>query len=136
MWTITEIAKREGITKQAVSKNVRKLLARGLRIERNSRGEVGGVDVAQYYHLQGKQFGPQQEPSRPGLSIDACVAGLTLLIDRLPLHSSEVASAVARHGEVGASIALKAMAFDLKNELLEMRRKIEVTLGHAHRRLT
>jgi hypothetical protein len=46
------------------------------------------------------------------------------LIDRLPSHATEIAAAVARGGKAGAAVALKALAFDLRKDVVEALRKI------------
>ena len=59
MWTIQKISKRDGISKQATSKNVRSLARRGLLfVERNRRGNVIAVDVAAYDRLMGRAAVP------------------------------------------------------------------------------
>jgi hypothetical protein len=134
MWTISQIAKLEGLSKQGVSKNVGQLIARGLRVERHFRGDVQGVDVAQYFELRGKKFVPVEELRPPSRSFGQSIETLTELIDRLPFQSREIAAAVARQGEAGASTALKAMAFDLRSALLEACRGFQDELGATRRR--
>jgi hypothetical protein len=123
---IKKIAEREGVSKQAVSKNVKRLIPRGLFVERNGRGEVGGVDVVEYYRLLKRPFALSLAEVKPQNhnAMRGAVREIGRLIDRLPLHSHEIALAVARNGEEGASVALKAVAFDLRRDLVEMLRKI------------
>ncbi|UZE51112.1 MarR family transcriptional regulator [Rhodopseudomonas sp. P2A-2r] len=65
MATVSEIANRDGISKQAVSKKVKALIDLGLAVERNERGDVGRVNVAQYDFLRGKHDDPSKN-QRPG----------------------------------------------------------------------
>jgi hypothetical protein len=131
LWSVTKIAERDGVSKQAVSKNVRRLIDRGLFIERNARGEVGGVDVAEYYRLLGRAFDLAELESQ---SLDAdnrrrramrnATREMARLIDRLPSHARQIAEAVAREGAAGAAVLLKALAFDLRKDVVETLQKI------------
>lgn len=74
MWTVGQIAARDGISKQAVSKSVRTLAERhGLTVERSAQGAISAVNVAEYDHLRGrfadpsKAQAPRQAPERPDL---------------------------------------------------------------------
>lgn len=58
--TISEIAARDGISKQAVSKKVRELLDLGLAVERNERGHIVSVNLAQYDYLRGRHDDPSK----------------------------------------------------------------------------
>ncbi len=51
LWSVAEIAARDGISKAAVSKRVKKLVASGLYVERNNRGAVVAINVVQYDQL-------------------------------------------------------------------------------------
>lgn len=52
MLTASAIAERHGVTKQAVSRRVARLVEQhGLRVERDGQGRIVGVDVAQYETL-------------------------------------------------------------------------------------
>lgn len=121
MWPIVRIAEREGVTKQAVSKKIPHLLSMGLPVERNARGAVVGVDAGEYFRLVGKAFDltvPSDCAAKPGNAPDnPAFVALAQLIDRLPTHAREIADAVARHGELGAAVLLKALAFDLHTQL-------------------
>jgi predicted transcriptional regulator len=68
MMTVSEIADRDGVSKQAVSKRVAALVeSQGLAVERNARGHVERVNVAQYDHLRDRHGDPSkdQRPSQP-----------------------------------------------------------------------
>lgn len=53
--TVTELAKRDGVSKPAISKTVKKLVQdHGLEVTRNARGHVAGVAVVQFDHLREK----------------------------------------------------------------------------------
>ena len=68
MMTITEIAARDGVSKPTVSVAVKKLIASGLEVERDARGRVARVNVAQYDHLRekfGNAIRAQAPPAPP-----------------------------------------------------------------------
>jgi DNA-binding transcriptional ArsR family regulator len=65
MWSIQQIAERDGVSKQAVSKQVARLVERhGLNVERDSQGRVTAVNVAEYDHLRGR-FGDPSKAQAP-----------------------------------------------------------------------
>lgn len=65
MWTIQQIAERDGVSKQAVSKQVARLVERhGLAVERDAQGRVAAVNVAEYDHLRGR-FGDPSKAQAP-----------------------------------------------------------------------
>jgi DNA-binding transcriptional ArsR family regulator len=125
LWSVSKIAERDGVSKQAVSKNVRRLLERGLVVERNTRGEISGVDVTGYFRLLGRNFdfSELQGDTAARHSIYAASEALALIIDRLPLHARGMAEAVEKDGEAGAAVLLKALAFDLRREVTEAWRR-------------
>lgn len=65
--TVSEIATRDGVSKQAVSKKVKALIEHGLAVERDARGNVARVNVAQYDFLRGRHDDPSkdQRPQAP-----------------------------------------------------------------------
>ena len=68
MLSIGEIARRDGVSKPAVSRKVKNLAAKhGLSVERDEKGRVLAVNVAQYDHLRGKFDDPSkaQAPTAP-----------------------------------------------------------------------
>lgn len=80
MRTPTEIAKRDGVSKQAVAKNIRKMVAEhDLPVERDSRDRIMRVSLAHYDHHRGMFANPakvmpkdegESEPLRSGDSFD------------------------------------------------------------------
>jgi len=107
------------------------LIGRGLSVERNNRDRVEGVYVVEYYRLLGRPFDPAELDSqstkadnRRGRAMLDAERATARLIDRLPSHACEIAAAVARDGEAGAAGALKALAFDLRKDVVEALRKI------------
>lgn len=61
MWTVQQVAVRNGISKQAVSKRVRDMAARhGLTVERDAQGRVVAFNVAEYDHLCGRYGDPSK----------------------------------------------------------------------------
>lgn len=123
IWTISRIAERDGVTKQAVSKNVHRMLGRGLFVERNARGEIRGVDVVEYNRLLGRVFDATLS-STEGFEFYRIARAIEPIIERLPLHAAEIAEAAARGGEAGARVLLKALAFDLQSDLTGALRKV------------
>lgn len=63
---ISQLAEREGISKQAVSKKVKELVGLGLKVKVDGQGRVVAVDVADYDRLRRKTDNPSkaQAPSR------------------------------------------------------------------------
>jgi DNA-binding transcriptional ArsR family regulator len=75
MMTVSEIAERDGVSKQAVSKRVKALVeAHGLSVELDGQGRVSRVNVAQYDHLRQRHGDPSKdqrpEPSAPSAPAD------------------------------------------------------------------
>jgi len=72
MWSISEIAARDGVSKQSVSKKVADLIERhSLGVDRDERGRVARVNVAEYDHLRGRTDDPSktQRPPVPARQI-------------------------------------------------------------------
>ena len=66
MWSIGEIAKRDGISKQAVAKKVAKLIEQhDLPVRRDGRGRVALVSVAHFDHHLGLFANSAKTPVRP-----------------------------------------------------------------------
>ena len=66
MWTVSEIAARDRVSKQAVSKKVRELVDAGLAVERDANGHVKKLNVVEYDLLRGRTDDPSkaQAPGR------------------------------------------------------------------------
>jgi|SRR5947209_10835969 len=65
MWTIGEIADRDRISKQAVSKKVSALVDHhALEVRRDGRGRISAVNVAQYDHLR-ERYGDATKAQAP-----------------------------------------------------------------------
>jgi hypothetical protein len=66
MWSVSQIAARDAVSKQAVSKKVRDLLEHGLKVERDPQGRVIAVNVVEYDRLRGRTDDPSkaQAPGR------------------------------------------------------------------------
>lgn len=67
MWTVSQVAERDGVSKQAISKKVRDLADKhGLAVERDTRGHIIRLNVAEYDHLRGRYGDPSksQAPRR------------------------------------------------------------------------
>lgn len=65
MWAVSQIAARDGVSKQAVSKKVKDLVERhGLAVDRDAQGRIAAVNVAEYDHLRGR-FGDPSKAQAP-----------------------------------------------------------------------
>lgn len=88
MWTVSRIAERDGVTRQAISKQVARLIGHhSLDVSRDSRGRVSAVNIVHFDDLR-RRFGdsgkvrsqsddrpvPQSEPDQPAGS-DATLDG-------------------------------------------------------------
>lgn len=61
MWSIGQIAERDGVSKQAVSKTVKRLVdAHGLQVARDPRDRIVSVNVAAYDHLRAQFADPSK----------------------------------------------------------------------------
>jgi len=61
MLSIGELARRDGVSKPAVSRKVKNLAAKhGLFVERDENGRVSAVNAAQYDHLRGRTDDPSK----------------------------------------------------------------------------
>jgi len=68
MMSIADIAARDGVSKPTISNHVKRLVERnGLAVERDGRGRVAAVNVAQYDHLRARYADPAraQAPAKP-----------------------------------------------------------------------
>ena len=66
MWTVSEVAARDLVSKQAVSKKVGLLVDIGLTVERDEKGRVKKLNVVEYDRLRGRTDDPSkaQAPDR------------------------------------------------------------------------
>jgi len=74
MWAVSQIAARDGVSKQAVSKKVKELVERhGLSVERDGQNRIAAVNVAEYDHLRGRFGDPSkaQAPRQPEATLPA-----------------------------------------------------------------
>jgi len=60
MWTLTQIAERDGVSKQAVQKKVAALVDLGLIVERAEHGWIAAVNVVDYDRLRGRTDDPSK----------------------------------------------------------------------------
>jgi hypothetical protein len=73
MLTVSEVAERDRVSKQAVSKKVKELIDLGLTVERDSRGFVSKLNVVEYDRLRGRTDDPSKAQA-PGRSAAAPAA--------------------------------------------------------------
>lgn len=63
MWTATMIATRDGISQQAVSKMIKRLMETAeMPVERDARGRVAKVSLAHYDHLRDRYVNSEKSP--------------------------------------------------------------------------
>lgn len=60
MFTIAQIAKRDGVSKPNVSRKVKQLVEQGLQVTRDGQGRVSGVNIAEYDELRGRYADPSK----------------------------------------------------------------------------
>lgn len=68
MWSIKQIAERDGVSRPAISQAVSRLVKQhGLTVERDGQGRVSAVNVAEFDHLRGQYRDPtkDQRPEPP-----------------------------------------------------------------------
>lgn len=65
MWSVGQIAARDGISKQAVSKTLQRLVEAGdVPVERDGRGRIAKVSLAHYDHARERFINPAKTPVR------------------------------------------------------------------------
>jgi DNA-binding transcriptional ArsR family regulator len=65
MMTISQLAERDGVSKQAASKMVRRLADdNGLSVERDAQGRIAALNVAHYDMLRGRYADPSRAQSQ------------------------------------------------------------------------
>lgn len=61
MWTISQVAERDGVSRQAVSKSVRRLAEEnGLAVDRDGQGRITALNIADYDALRGRFADPSK----------------------------------------------------------------------------
>lgn len=73
MWTPAQVAERDRVTKQAVTKKVREYADKGLTVERDGQGRIVRFNIAEYDHLRGK-IGDPSKDQRKAASVETEVA--------------------------------------------------------------
>lgn len=82
MMTISQLAERDGVSKQAASKMVRRLADdNGLKVERDAQGRIAALNAAHYDMLRGRYADPSKaqapaaaQPRRPVASLGREIA--------------------------------------------------------------
>lgn len=163
MQSVSEIAARDGVSKQAVSKTVQALLSvmTDVPVDLDGRGRVLRISVAHYDHHRERFMNPAKmatspakktpqgdsfeeakrqsewmKVSREKIRLDEDVSNLiradkvhkaaqtitheiSLIVHRLQNRADELAAIVAKEGVHGVRVALRAIAFDLGNEIAD-----------------
>jgi hypothetical protein len=75
MWSITQIAARDGVSKAAVSKTVKKLVevSPDTPVERGGQGQVMGVSLAHYDHYRQRFTNPAKATAPIRTAVDAAL---------------------------------------------------------------
>lgn len=175
--TVGEIAARDGISKQAVSKTLKRLLETDdIPLERDGRGRVVNVSLAHYDHARERLTNPAKSPVRTGeepppatpgspvlqsesfdearrvgewlkvtrerlrhqeelrqlvradvIAEAMMIAGreMKAIIMRLPNRADDIALAVSKEGQFGARTLLRAIAFELTEQIANRMGEIE-----------
>ncbi len=67
MWSVTRIAERDGVSRQAISKQVARLIEHhGLDVSRDGRGRVAAVNIVHFDDLR-RRFGDSGKVHEPAL---------------------------------------------------------------------
>lgn len=61
MTTAADVASRDGVSRQAVTKKVREFAEKGMTVERDGRGAIVRFNVAEYDHLRGRLGNPSKD---------------------------------------------------------------------------
>ncbi|MCF1502921.1 hypothetical protein L0F51_03960 [Afifella sp. H1R] len=172
MLSIGQIAEREGVSKQAISKIVKKLVdEHGVPVERDGRGRIARVSLAHFEHHRGHYTNPakrsavaavsQSANADPGSSearspsdsfeearrlnewlklergriehleelkqlvradklrdaLEAIGREIQAAVNRLQNQADDLAVAVSKEGVHGARVKLRAIAFDLNEDI-------------------
>lgn len=114
MWSIGQIAERDGISKQAVSKIVKKLVSdHGIPVDRDGRGRISAVSLAHYDHHRDRFTNPAkqqpagQEKTKPAAPADSFEEARRqrewLALERAKIeHQVEIGQLVRMDGLVSA----------------------------------
>lgn len=116
MWAIGRIAERDGVTKQAVSKHVKRLVEQhALSVERDGQGRIAAVNVAEYDHLRGR-FGDPSKAQAPAPAAGADQVDLPLAPTK-PANPESYDEAIRQKTWLAAEKSRLELA-ELKGELL------------------
>ena len=117
MLSLAELAKRDGVSKQAVSKKVQRLIASGLSVELDGRGRVSRINVAHYDALRARFDNPSkaQRPNKPEKPARAIK----------PAAVAPAAPSTAPGPEVGQNYALQLGGDESYDEALRQKTWLE-----------
>lgn len=131
MWSVSRIAERDGVTRQAISKQVARLIDHhGLDISRDGRGRVAAVNIVHFDDLRrrfgdsGKVHEPAAKPSapEPDRSDDATLDGARRL--KLVLETEAIRLRLAE--ESGQLVRMDAMTEALTRLAEEIGRVVDL----------
>ncbi|WP_223478736.1 hypothetical protein [Oricola indica] len=116
MWSIGKIAERDGISKQAVSKIVKKLVAEhDIPVDRDGRGRISAVSLAHWDHHRGQFTNPAKQPVRESTKgkppaadsfEEARRQNEWLRLERSRIEHQEMAGKLVRRDQLDASIEM------------------------------
>jgi DNA-binding MarR family transcriptional regulator len=112
MWPMAAIAKRDGITRQAIHKAVKGFLNAGAvtRIERDDKGRIATVDLAEYDLACSRTVSARAH--RAFLAVAAA-------IERVEFKHDELALAVAKDGPGSSEAFVKQHLLDVRKALAD-----------------
>lgn len=125
--TAAEIAERDGVTRKAVQKTVRKLAAAGMPVERDGRGRIARFSQA-WYDDHREQFGDSiKAPARPVAQNDSMDEARRreawLRVDREELKKQQLAGSLVRVDELVA--ALERVATEIQSIVARLPNKAD-----------
>lgn len=109
---MTAIARRDGITRQAVHKAVKKFLNEGgvTRIQRDGRGNIATVDLVEYDLACSRTVTARAHRA---------FVAVTAAIERVEFKHNELAIAVVKDGPSASEAFVKQYLFDVRKALAD-----------------
>jgi hypothetical protein len=112
MWSMVAIAKRDGITRQAIHKAVKGFLIAGAvtRVERDDKGHIAAVDLAEYDLACSRTVSARAH--RAFLAVAAA-------IERVEFKHCELAIAIAKDGPGASDAFVSQYLLDVRKALAD-----------------
>jgi hypothetical protein len=112
MWSMVAIAKRDGITRQAIHKAVKGFLIAGAitRIQRDDKGHIAAVDLAEYDLACSRTVSARAH--RAFLAV-------AVAIERVEFKHRELAIAIAKDGPGASETFVRQYLLDVRKALAD-----------------